>query len=204
MTRLRLTLLGAALAPLALAGCVTLFPKSRPVTLYRFEADLPAAAQNGGPPLTVRLGPASFDQTAAGHQIMTVTGEQVAYLSGARWAAPAQDLFDAAVDHGFNEAGGRAHLMRAGAPGHANLALQISVTRFEADYLSGPTSPPTVVVRLRAQLARESGMVAIGAQEFDVRVPATQNRVGAIVRAFNQATTKAIGSLIDWVDSAAS
>ena len=43
----------AAMTAAALAGCVTLFPKEKPVQLYRFEAQAPAA--QGGRAFAIRM-----------------------------------------------------------------------------------------------------------------------------------------------------
>jgi cholesterol transport system auxiliary component len=199
MTRPALAVLAAAALPLALGGCVTLFPKETPTTLYRFDATVPAA-QTAAAPFTVRLGAPGFDSASAGDAIMTSDGDRVAYIAGARWSAPAQELFDAAVEHGFDEAGGPAHPIAPGAAARADLRLQLEVTRFEADYLAGPAVAPTVVVRVRAQLAREKDMTVVAEREFDATAPAADNRVSAIVPAFDAATSKVVGDLVAWVN----
>ena len=53
---------------------------------------------------------------------------------------------------------------------------------------------------VRATLDRQSDFSHVGAKEFEAEIPASDNRVGAIVQAFDQATTKVVGDLVAWVD----
>jgi len=187
--------LATALACAALAGCVTLFPKEAPTPLYRFGENVPAASV-AGPGFTVRLATIAFDEAAASDAIMTVSGDEVAYISGGRWAAPAPDMFDATVHRGF--AGGSVRLLAPGEPGQAVYTMRLSVTRFEARYGHGPTTAPTVEVTVRATMTRTADQSLVASKEFDVSQPAAANRIGAIADAFDQATDQAISQLAAW------
>jgi cholesterol transport system auxiliary component len=202
MSRSRLALTAAALLPLTLGACITLFPKVAPAPLYRFDATVPAATAPNHAPYTVRLNTLDFDPASSGDQLMTSTGDQVAYIGTARWSEPAEELFTAAVMHGFLSAGGPARLVSADAAGHADLRLQLHITRFEASYEQGPTAAPTVHIHVRADIAREKDLVVVATQEFDATAPAAENRLSAIVPAYNAATSKIVGDLAAWVNGA--
>ncbi|HTX51684.1 MAG TPA: ABC-type transport auxiliary lipoprotein family protein [Caulobacteraceae bacterium] len=197
--------LAAAIASLALAGalagalggCVTLFPKETPATLYRFGEDVPAAAASG-PGFAVRLVGFTFDPAAGGDQIMTVTGDEVAYVGDGRWVSPASTMFSAAVRKGF--AGGSVRLLEPGEAGQAPLTMRLTVSRFEADYDHGAGAAPTVQVTLRATLSRTADQSLVDAKEFDVSMPAGDNRLGPITDAFDKATNQAVSQLVGWVD----
>ncbi|MEJ0065811.1 MAG: ABC-type transport auxiliary lipoprotein family protein [Caulobacteraceae bacterium] len=194
----RLAAAGLALAlGASLAGCITLFPKEKPIQLYRFDAAI-QPIQSSGRTFAVRTSMSDFDPAAAGDRIMTVDGDQVAYVADGRWASPANQLFDEAVAHGFAAPGDAARLV--GSTGKADYRLRLVVSRFEARYPSGPTSAPTVVIVVRAILDRQTDLSNIATQEFEAEVPATDNRVGPIVQAFDQAATKVVGDLVTWVD----
>jgi len=194
----RLAAAGAALTAAAgLTGCITLFPKEKPVQLYRFDAAV-QPAQGSGRSFSVRTAPADFDTPAAGDQIMTVDGDQIGYVDSGRWSSPANQMFDETIAHGFDAAGGGAHLV--GPTGKAQYRLHLAVSHFEARYTSGPTAPPTVVVTLRAVLERQSDLSLVGAETFEADIPAGDNRVGAIVTAFDAADAKVVGDLVAWVD----
>jgi cholesterol transport system auxiliary component len=190
--------IGAALAlAVGLSGCVSLFPKAKPVQLYRFgAADQPAVAQTAT--VAVARTPTSFTRAAAGDRILTVTGQQTAYIADARWVAPAALLFDDAVERAFNRrAGGPRYLTRGDLP-TANMALKLDVDTFEARYLDGPKAAPTVVVSMRATLVRTRDRAVMGEKVFTASKRADDNRVGAITEAFDAAVKDSVAAMADW------
>ncbi|RAK60971.1 ABC transporter [Phenylobacterium hankyongense] len=201
-TLLRLAAVGAC--ALMLSGCISLLPKSKPAQLYRFgqhqapPATGPAAA--GAAPIGVFRASGVFQQESAGDRILTITGEHAAYIAQARWVAPAAVLFDAAVLNAFDAHGGRARLVSRGEPAHSDYALRLDVRDFETRYESGEKAAPTVVVRVRAQLTRSQNNAVVGEQIFEARVPADNNRVGAIVGAYDKALTEVLGKVVAWTD----
>jgi cholesterol transport system auxiliary component len=195
----RLAAAGLALTfSVGLAGCITLFPKVAPEQLYRFDAQV-QPIQSSGRNFAVRTGIPEFPPGASGDRIMTVDGDQVAYIAGGRWVSPANQLFEEAVGHGFDAPGSPARLIGP-AQGKAEYRLKLDVNRFEVRYTSGPTAPPTIVVVVRATLDRQSDLSLVATKEFEADIPAADNRVGPIVEAFNGATTKVVGDLVAWVD----
>lgn len=187
----------ALVLPVALAGCVSLFPKQQPVQLYRFgdQAAAPAAPATPAPvaaPVTVLKGPTSFPPASAGDQILTATGTESAYISGARWVAPAQTLFDAALLKAF-DAPGAPRLVERGEPLTAAGTLRLDVRAFEARYPG-----PVVKVQVRAVLIRNADRGLVAEKMFDAQVPAGDNRQGAIVAAFDQAVGQVLTGVRDW------
>jgi len=196
----RLVLVPAMLAiSVGLAGCITLFPKAKPEQLYRFDAQIQPTPSNGRP-FTVRSGAADFDPASAGDRIMTINGDQVAYVAEGRWAIPAAQLFDEAVAHGFDQPGDAARLVAPGQAAKAEYRLRVQVLHFEARYLSGQAAAPTIVITVRATLDRQSDLALVGTQEFEAQVPASDNRLGPMVTAYDAATSKVVGDLVTWVD----
>ena len=192
----RVAAAGAALALAAgLAGCVTLFPKEKPIQLYRFDAAV-QPIQAAGRSFSVRATPTDFDPAAAGDRIMTVDGDEIAYVDSGRWSSAASQLFDEAVAHGF-AAGGSAHLV--GSSGKADYRLHLTVSHFETRYTAGPTAAPTVVIAVRAALDRQSDLAPVASEKFEAQVAASDNRLGAIVAAYDAAATKVVGDLVAWV-----
>ena len=90
------TVLGAAMV---LTGCVTLLPKTKPAQLYRFgyapelvEQKAQAAGTAGAvgkTPVGIVFGTVTFPQDSAGDRIVTVEGNEVAYVAEARWTSAA-------------------------------------------------------------------------------------------------------------------
>ena len=201
MTRpLRLLALGAA--ALALTGCVSLLPKSKPAQLYRFgEAAAPAAAATPAPARSVGVfrTNGSFEEAAADDRILTVTGGKAAFIAGSRWVAPASILFDEAVTNAFEAAPGRVRLLARGQQARFAYALRLDMRQFETVY-EVPDGTPTVVVRLHAALSR-SDQTVVGEQTFEARASAGDNRVSAIVAAYDKAVADVLGKLTAWTNA---
>jgi len=200
MIRRAARLLFAAGLATSLAACVTLFPKEKPAQLYRFGDHVTAPAAGAAPAFAVRNVGLEFDRAAAGDAILTVSGNQVAYISGARWAAPASLMFEAAVRRGFDAPGGTVRLIAPGEGGQAKFVMRLNVTHFEARYDAGPAAPPTIYVGLRAILVRTADQSVAGVQPFEVKAPAADNSAAAITEAFDHATGDVVGQLVSWVD----
>jgi cholesterol transport system auxiliary component len=188
----------ALAAVAALCGCISLFPKTAPSQLYRFDANVQAPTASG-PPVAIRQGATDFDPAAGGDRILTVTGDQVAYIQDARWAIPASELFQQALERGLNAPGGPTRLVDIGEGGQAKYRLRLQVTHFEARYLGGDKAAPTVFVTVRATLDRQDNGALVAEHPFEASVAAGDNRVGAIVEAYDAAVSKVVGDLAAWV-----
>jgi cholesterol transport system auxiliary component len=200
LVRLALTaVLGAALVG-PLGGCVSLLPKTKPAQLYRFGAAAPAAqAELPGPnAVGVFWDNGAFQREAAGDRILTVTGDKVAYIADTRWAAPAQVLFQQAVEAAFVSTAGHVRLVPRGLPAPADAVLRVDVANFEARY--DGKGAPTVLVRLHATLTRDRERSVVSEQVFEARVHAGDNRVSAIVAAFDKAVQDTLGQLVAWTN----
>jgi cholesterol transport system auxiliary component len=197
----RLTAAALALAAIALSGCISLFPKTEPAQLYRFEAAAPAPATETGPLFGVlRLG-TSFPRASAGDRILTINDKgEAAYVASARWVSPASVLFDEEVASAFQGAG-RARLIGRGEVIKADYSLKLDVTTFEARYDRGPKAAPEIIVSVRSVITRNRDRALVGEQVFTARVRAGENRVSSIIPAFNTALTQVLGRLVAWVNA---
>jgi len=200
---LRAGLVGAL--ALSLAGCISLLPKSPPVQLYRFGGDRargpePASAAN---PVGVYWAGGAFPRESAGDRILTINGEKVAYIAGVRWVAPADMLFQQAVQRAFEAKGGPVRIIQRGAPAAGRYLLRLDVRDFEARYDAGPEAAPTILVRVRASLERESDRQLVSEEVFDTSVRASDNRVGAIVAAYDAATDQVLDKVVAWATATA-
>ena len=191
------------LCAVLLAGCVSLLPKQKPAQLYRFDNGAPAAATptEAGRAFGVFKGRVAFDRAAAGDRILTVNGQQVAYIAEARWAAPAMVLFDQALSRAFDANTGPARLVGRGQTGRAQLILQIDVREFAAVYEAGPQSAPTVVVRAHASLVRGLDRTLVSERMFESKIKTGDNRVSAIAAGFEKAVGDVLGQVIAWTNA---
>lgn len=198
------SLVALAAALLMLGGCVSLFPKEAPAQLYRFGSAVPvpqppaATAQSR---FAVQALIIDFNRSAAGDQILTVNGNEAAYIKGARWVNGASTLFEQALANAFDASQGPARLMARGEPVRPDYFLKLDVRVFEARYLQGRGSPPTIVVQVYAAMSQPSDRSLLGQRLFAVSIHAADDRMGAIATAFDQAVSQVLGQLIKWVDA---
>lgn len=201
---IRPVVLAASVAALVLSGCISLLPKADPVQLYRFgrtPAPLTDAPPANRTPLA--LNPVEFPQASRGDRLLTVTGTQVAYVAESRWAAPAEVLFSEALERAFEERARSVRLTGRRELEPSRLMLDVDVRTFEARYEGGAGAAPTAVVSLRARVLRMPERTPVGEQLIEVRRPAAENRVGAIVAAFDAVTDEALTRLVGWADQTA-
>jgi len=189
-----------ALLALPLAACISLFPKSEPAQLYRFEISAPAAPAPG-PRATLMKTVTEFQRAAAGDRILTVGANgEASYIAGSRWVSPASILLDEQVQAAFRGSQ-RMRLVARGEMARADYALRLDVVRFETRYDHGPKAAPQVVVELRAVISRLSDHAVLGEHPFTASVRAADNRVGAIVPAYSTAVSAVLSELVAWTDT---
>ena len=192
--------LGAIVAgALALTGCALLSTPD-PVQTYRFGGQPMATAEPAAAPIAVTLRRVEFPQATEGDRILGVTGVETAYIAGARWISDARDLYTESLEGAFAAQSSRVRLtgFREAAPATHSLALDVRA--FEARY-SAPGAAPTVVVSVRARLLSAPRREVAAERAFTVEQPATANRVGAIVQAFDIAVRDLNTQVVAWTDA---
>lgn len=209
-----LRLAASAAVLTALSGCA-LLSSPDPVQNYRFGLPMaaPSAVGDTPAPLTVSIRRIEFPDATGDDKILGVTGLETAYIGGARWVSPASTLFDDSLKAAFANRADRIRVLGRREPGTPPLILQVTVTTFEARY-AAPGAVPDVVVTARAQLRstpeRRAGGGTIRPEEgrsvervFTVTQPADDNRVSAIVAAFDTATRDINTQIADWTIASA-
>ena len=183
---------------MSLSACITVFPKTKDAQLYRFDGV--AAVEGAAQPPATRVGVirirGGFNNAAASDRIMTVSGSQVSYLANSRWSEPAVTMFDEAVTRAFGKANGPVRLAARGEPGRAPYALRLDVERFEAVYDRGEKAAPDARVEVRMTLVRSSDRTVVKDLPIATHARAADNRVGAIVQAFDAAVGDALKQVV--------
>jgi cholesterol transport system auxiliary component len=193
----------ALVLSVSLSGCISLFPKSNPSGLYRFGHDAaPATAPAAEKSFGVFKTPTVFTRAAMSDRLLSVTNGEAAYIADARWVSPAIVLFDEAVSRAFEADNSRARLVTRGETIKAAMALRLEVRSFETDYVNGPKAPPEVLVEIRAVMTRGSDRALLGDKVFVARVKAADNRLSAIVPAYDQANSQVLSEIVAWVSDA--
>jgi len=187
------------MAALMLSGCGGLLGGRGKADLYRFGgAVVPADGQPSASvtqPVLVFFPGSSFPPAIEGDRILTVTGAQARYIAGARWISPASDLFDAAIVAELERVSPTVRIIRAGAIPSAEYVLIIDVRHFEASYARGAELPPDVIVAARAKLIRRSDRSIVAEWPVSHSEPSQDNRVSAIVAAFERSTASVTGQI---------
>ncbi|MBL8771816.1 MAG: membrane integrity-associated transporter subunit PqiC [Phenylobacterium sp.] len=193
-----------AVTALTLGGCVSLLPKSKPAHLYRFGQPLAAEAVTAPQgSVGVLRASATFQREAAGDRLLTITNGKAAYVAETRWVAPATVLWDEAVLAAFDADPGPVRILSRGEPASAAYVLRLDVRNFETHYTAGPKAAPTVIVRVRAAITRGTDREMVREQIFEKRVPAADNRVTAIVAAYDRAVAEVLREVVAWTNAQA-
>jgi cholesterol transport system auxiliary component len=82
----------------------------------------------------------------------------------------------------------------------ADYVLKLDVRTFETRY-AYPEAVPDVVIEVRALLSSNQDRSVIGERVFTSTARAADNRVGAIVPAYDQAVDSVLTELYGWVNS---
>jgi cholesterol transport system auxiliary component len=197
---LRLAVVGAS--ALALSACVSLLPKSKPAHLYRFGQPVAAEAIDAtvGDVGVLRTS-ATFQREAAGDRLLTITNGKAAYVADTRWVTPAAVLWEEAVVAAFDADGGPVRLVARGEPASAPYVLRLDVRNFETHYDNGPKAAPLIVVRVRAAMTGVTNRGLVGEKLFEKRVRAGDNRVTAIVPAYDKAVGELLAEVVAWTNA---
>lgn len=197
---LRLAAVGAS--ALTLSACVSLLPKTKPAHLYRFGQPVAAEAVNAavGSVGVLRSG-ATFQSEAAGDRLLTITSGKAAYVAQTRWVAPAAVLWDEAVTASFDADAGPVRLVVRGEPAVASYVLRLDVRNFETHYDQGAKAAPLVVVRVRAVMTSTTNRGLVGEKLFEKRIRAGDNRVTAIVPAYDRAVGELLTEVVAWTNA---
>jgi cholesterol transport system auxiliary component len=201
---IRFPLVAAATASALLVSGCALLSNPDPVQLYRFgsqmqEAPRPPAT---GTPAPILIRPVDFPEASRGDRILGVTGLQTAYIKGARWVSPAQELFNTSLEAAFATQATRVRPIGQREASTASRTLDINIQSFEVRY-AAPETAPEVVVSARARVLRYPERTVVAETSFTVRQPAGENRVGAIVEAFDVAVRDLNTQLVSWTESVA-
>ncbi len=196
----RIAVMALALAAIGLSGCISLFPKTEPSQLYRLQARVEPRSAPAGQIFGVLRLSTGFPRAAAGDRILTVSpGGEAAYIAGARWVSPASVMFDEQTVQAFQN-GGRARLITRGDLVKVDYALKLDVQGFEAVYDQGPRAAPLVLVSVRGVVTRSDNRALVGDRTFTAEVRASENRVSAIVPAYDKALSQVLGEVVGWVN----
>lgn len=190
-------------ATLALGACSGVF-ESKLAAPQAYVLRLPAAS---APAAAVHAGTLLVQRPEAGpgldsDRIALLRSEQrFDFYAASRWAAPAPDLIENVMIDALRGTGSFSAVFDDSAPFAPRYSLRCTLRRFEADYTAGK-SVPTVNVALDCTLGRRRDRELLATITAQGSAAARDDRLNAVVAAFEAATVTAMGELARSVSEA--
>ncbi len=180
---------------LCLAGCTGLFhSNARPEQVYYMRATPPP---QGAAPVATSV---RFNRPSAGPglettQIVLVQSDRrMSFVTAARWPSTPARMVDMLAVEKLRGSGSWQSVADSSSPFPSDYVVMVNVRRFEADYTGGNAAPDVHVV-LDCIVGKREGREVIASFLAEGSVPATANKLGAVVAAFESATNAALDSL---------
>jgi cholesterol transport system auxiliary component len=193
----------AALSLLLTSGCAGLLHSTAPPdqTYYLRPPAMPAGSS---PATALPVGATSVRVAApladpgldSTHVLLLESDHRASFFRGARWPATIPQLVGSLAVQVLRASGNWSSVEDSQSPFPAQYLLQITVRRFDADYTSGAAAPEVHVV-LDCTLGSRAGREILSSFVVAGSAPATQNRLGEVVGAFEQANNIALAALSD-------
>lgn len=200
MIRSILAATGVAVALSTTLSACALLSSPDPVQLYRFGGTSAVTTVAASDPVQVKLRAVEFPQASQGDRLLGVTGTQAAYIMGARWVSPANQLYADSLESAFAGQARSVRLIGRRELTPTTRLLDIDVRSFETRY-DVVGGVPTVVVSARARLLRFPERTVVAEQTFQVSQPASENRIATIVDAYDVATRDLNSQIVAWTDT---
>jgi cholesterol transport system auxiliary component len=185
------------LLPLALAGCGSLFQtKAAPPTMYLLSMPKSTAPTAAALPVDLAVlkprvrGGIDTDRIA-----LLYPDRRLDYYANVRWSGPLDELMQELAVQEFHAVGAVRNISTDASVFASSYWLEIEVVDFQSEYAS-LDALPTVHVHLLARIGGSSERRVIARFETDARETAAENRLSAIVDAYNRAADKALGDIV--------
>ncbi|HTV51571.1 MAG TPA: ABC-type transport auxiliary lipoprotein family protein [Steroidobacteraceae bacterium] len=156
------------------------------------EARPASAAAPAAPALQV-LHPLAAPGLDTDAIVVRLSGGRLNHYAGSRWAVPLPDLVEALTVQALGAASDWSALEGSRGVFPAPYLLQLTIRRFDAEYGDGARAP-VVHVLLEGALVRRADRAVLGDFRAEGSAAATEDRLGAVVAAFQQASNTALES----------
>lgn len=180
----------------SLSGCSGLRSDASSPLVYQLRAAAPAAT-TAAPRSEVAL---RIERAAArpgydSDRIMVLRpGLQLDFYAGSRWPGALPDVVTTLIQDTLRASGSYLAVNDGTAALQSDYALRVSIRRFEADY-SSDSGAPTVQVAFDCTVGRRSDRGVVATFTAAASVPATADRMAAVIAAFDAATSDALRSI---------
>jgi len=186
-----------------LAGCAGGLHSNAPPTQTYILRAAPAAAASAAPTgMTLQLARLTTDPGLGSDRIVLVeTDRRMSFYSGSRWPAELPELLETLAVATLRGTGEWNAVHEWPSAFGSDFLLQIAIRRFEADYTDGGSNP-TVQVSLDCTVIRRAGRDSIANFVVQAAARADENRMAAVIAAFEQAANTALASMAERTASA--
>jgi cholesterol transport system auxiliary component len=120
--------------------------------------------------------------------------QQLDYYAASRWPTPLPEFVQSLAIEALRASGKYRAVQSDGAAFAADEVLQIEIRRFQAEY--NGAGAPLVHVQLLATLGSRTDRKALASVSAESSVKASENRMQAVVAAFQSAATSALTELV--------
>jgi cholesterol transport system auxiliary component len=125
--------------------------------------------------------------------VLMQTDHRSSYYAGSRWAARLPEVVQALAVETFRATGAWSSVEDARLSIPAHYLLEITIRRFEADYMA-QAGAPVVHVSLDCALVQRVDRALVASFSAESSASATENRLGAVVDAFERAVNQALAT----------
>jgi cholesterol transport system auxiliary component len=184
------------LLPLSLGGCGSVF-ESNLAAPQTYVLRLPQATASNATPTA---GSVLVQRPEAGPGLdsnriaLLRSDRRFDYYAASLWAAPTPDVIESLVVDALRNTGTFSAVFDDSAPYAPRYDLRITMRRFEADYTAGGAAP-TVHVVLDCTLGRHRDRALLASFTAQGAAPAAEDRLSAVVAAFEAASTAAMAEI---------
>jgi len=203
MTRpLRAASVLALSSVLFLAACGSLFQsKLAPSTVFLLSVKAGAGAAGAEIPVDLAVLKPRV-RTGLNNDLIAVLypDRRLDYFADARWSGPLDEVMQDLALQAFRVHANLRSVHTDASEFGSGYWLEIEVLDFQAEYPGGPGTAgslaPTIHVRLFGSVGDSADRRVLARVEADVIQPATENRLTAIVQAYDQAINAALARIV--------
>lgn len=179
------------------SGCAGLHSSQATTQIYTLAPVFAApstAVGSAAPTLTLQLPrPLAAPGLDTERIALRRNGQRLDYYAASSWPVPLPELVQSLAIDALRAQGNYRAVQSEAAAFAADDILQIEIRHCQAEY--GSDGPPTVHVQLVAMLARRSDRSLLASVTADSSVAAAENRMQAVVAAFQGAAGEALGQI---------
>jgi cholesterol transport system auxiliary component len=182
-----------------LAGCSGFKSNVAETQVYLLQPAIAAAEATGGASapsgtLSVQM-PVAAPGLESDRIVLTREGGRIDYYAAASWADRLPQVLQRVTIDALRARGAFVAVQPDATPFNTDFTMQIEVRRFAAEYTAA--GAPTVHVVLDCTLGRRSDRGILATFTAEASVPAGDNRLGAVIEAFDRATGMALQQIVE-------